>query len=145
MAKTAGFQVNLETMDIIMNRGDTGSFKVHATRMNGEAWTSADRMLFTVMNGQGVIVMQRFYRLDDQWSLGNGVVLVEFHNADTDTWDPGAYAMEMRFDVDAIWSGTAPTARCVDALTAGVELLDGPVVRTVIHSTLTIESVYGDI
>ena len=145
MANATGFQVNLATMDIRMNRGDTGSFKVAAELESGTAWTEDDRMLFTVRNAQGAIVMQRIYRLDDQWDLGDGVVLIEFHNDDTDTWEVGSYQTELRFDVAPIWSGTPPTARCVDALTAGVRMVEGPVVRTVIQSTLTIEGVYGDI
>ena len=44
-----------------------------------------------------------------------------------------------------IWSGTAPTARCVDALTAGVEMIEGAIVRTPIQSTLTIRGVLGKI
>ena len=89
--------------------------------------------------------MQRWYRLDDQYDLGDGTVLVEFHNDDTDDWDAGTYNTELRFDVSPIWSGTAPTARCVDALTAGVEMIEGAIVRTPIQSTLTIRGVLGKI
>lgn len=145
MANATGFKVDLDTMDIRMNRGDTGSFKVIAARRSGTAWTEDDRMLFTVMNSQGQIVMQRFYRLDNQWGLGDGVVMIEFHNDDTDGWELGTYSVEMRVDVDPIWDGTAPEGRCVNALTAGVRMVEGPVVRTVIQSTLTIESILGEI
>ena len=145
MARTTGFQVNLETMDIRMNRGDTGSFKITSARDSGTAWTEDDRMLLTVRNAAGEIVMQRIYRLDDQYDLGDGVVLVEFHNNDTDTWNNGSYEVELRFDVSPIWSNGVPAGRCVDALTANTKMIEGPVVRTVIHSSLTIEDVYGDI
>ena len=77
--------------------------------------------------------------------LGDGWVQIEFHNDDTDDWDPGAYDVEMRFDVAPVWTGTPPTGRCEDALTAGVEIIEGSIVRTAIHSTLTIEEVYGKI
>lgn len=140
------FKVDLETMAITMHSGDTGSFKIGATRQSGDEWTSADRMLFTVKNGQGEVVLQRIYRLDDQYDLGNGKVLVEFHNDDTDQWEAGTYSTELRFDVSPIWDGTAPTARCVDALSPGTpKMVEGSIVRTTIQSTLTISGVLGDI
>ena len=147
MPKATGFQVDLETMDIKMNRGDTGSFKVGSSRKSGTAWTEDDRMLFTIKNAQGEIMIQRIYRLDDQYGLGDGKVLIEFHNNDTDTWDPGQYTTELRFDVAPVWDGTpVPTERCVDALMPGVpKMIEGPVVRTVIQSSLMIEGVLGDI
>ena len=135
-----------ERVAITMHSGDTGSFKIGATRESGDEWTSADRMLFTVKNGQGEVVMQRIYRLDDQFDLGNGKVLVEFHNDDTDQWEAGTYSTELRFDVSPIWDGTAPTARCVNALSPGTpKMVEGSIVRTTIQSTLTISGVLGDI
>lgn len=139
------FEVNLDTMEIKMHRGDTGSFKVAAERASGTAWTEDDRMLFTVRDAQNEVVLQRFYRLDDQWDLGDGVALIEFHNDDTDRWANGVYNTELRFDVDPVWNGEAPTARCVDALTAGVRMVEGSVVRTAIQSTLTIDDIYGEV
>ena len=145
MANATGFQYDPETLDIRMNAGDTGSFKIHANRASGAAWTANDRMLFTVRDTQRMVVMQRFYRLDDAFGLGDGTVLVEFHNDDTDDWTPGLYGVELRFDVDPIWSGEAPTGRCEDALNTDASIIEGSVVRTVIHSSLTIEEVYGKI
>lgn len=140
------FAVNLETMEITMHQGDTGSFKVGATRKNGEAWTEDDRALFTVRNQQGEAVMMRYYRLDDQYDLGNGKILVEFHNDDTDQWEPGAYSTELRFDVSPVWDGDPPTGRCENALLPGVaKMIEGSVVRTVIQSTLTIQGILGEI
>ena len=140
------FNVDLETMAIKMHKGDTGSFKIGAARENSTDWTSDDRMLFTVRNGQGEIVLQRIYRLDDQYDLGNGKVLVEFHNDDTDKWDTGAYSTELRFVVDPIWDGTPPTGRCVDALSPGTpQMIEGSIVRTTIQSSLTISGIMGDI
>lgn len=139
------FNVNLETMEIKMHAGDTGSFKVHAERGSGDAWTDEDRMLFTVRDGAGEIVLQRIYRLDDQWEIGDGTVLIEFHNDDTDQWASGAYSTELRFDISPIWQGTAPTARCVNALTSSAKMVEGAIVRTKIQSTLTIDGVLGDI
>ena len=139
------FNVNLETMEIKMHAGDTGSFKVHAERGSGDAWTDEDRMLFTVRDGVGEIVLQRIYRLDDQWGIGDGTVLIEFHNDDTDQWASGAYSTELRFDISPIWQGTAPTARCVNALTSSAKMVEGAIVRTKIQSTLTIDGVLGNI
>ena len=146
MAKATGFQVDYNTGDIKMNAGDTGSFKVHASRSNGDNWTENSRMLFTVKSPNGEIVMQRIYRLDDQYELGDGYVLIEFHNDDTDEWDAGTYSIERRYDVTPIWDGTPiPTARCVDALTSSVKMVDGVAVRTVFVGTLKIDSVLGRI
>lgn len=139
------FAVDLETMAITMHRGDTGSFKVHAERASGDAWTENDRLLFTVKDGQGDVVLQRFYRLDDQWDLGDGTVLIEFHNNDTDTWQNGQYSTELRYNIEPIWNGTVPTGRCVNALTAGVRMTDGAIVRTVLQSTMTIDDIYGEV
>ena len=146
MARATGFQFDAETGNVRMNAGDTGSYKVHASRGNGEDWTSYSRMLFTVTSGTGEIVMQRIYRLDDQYGLGDGWVLIEFHNDDTDDWEPGTYDVERRYDLTPIWDGTPSTARCVDALASGVaKMIEGDVVRTVFKGTMTIEGVSGRI
>ena len=134
-----------EEGNITMHRGDTGSFKVHAERASGDEWTSADRMLFTIKDGQGDIVLQRIYRLDDQWGLGNGVVLIEFHNDDTDTWANGSYQVERRYNINPRWDGTAPTGRCVNGLTSAAKMIEGDIVRTVFQGTLTINDVYGEV
>ena len=139
------FNRNEDATAITMHAGDTGAFKVHATRKTGTDWTEDDRMLFTVRNGAGDIVMQRFYRLDDDEGLGNGVVEIQFHNNDTDTWEPGTYNMERRYDVNPYWDGTPPEGMCVNALTAGVRMIEGNVVRTVVQGTLTIQGVMGEI
>ena len=139
------FSYNETATDITMHAGDTGAFKIHATRKSGEDWTEDDRMLFTVKAGDGTIVMQRFYRLDDDEGLGNGVVEIQFHNNDTDEWEPGQYAMERRYDVNPRWNGTAPEGMCVNALTAGVRMIEGDVVRTVVQGTLTIMGIHGEI
>ena len=139
------FEYNGNASEITMHAGDTGAFKIAATRASGEAWTSADRMLFTIMNPGGEIVLQRFYRLDDDEGLGNGVIEIQFHNNDTDTWEPGTYNMERRYDVNPYWDGTPPEGMCVNALTAGVRMIEGDVVRTVVQGTLIIQGVMGEI
>ena len=146
MAKATGFVHDITTGNIVMNAGDTGSFKVHCSRKSGENWPSTARMLYTVKNGQDEIVLQRIYRLDDQYDLGDGVVLIEFHNDDTDDWLPGEYTTERRYNVEPIWDGTPSTARCVNALAAGaVHMIEGVPVRTVFKGTLKIEKVDGRI
>ena len=145
MARATGFQINLETGDIKMNAGDTGSFKVHGSRKSGSSWTEDSRMLFTIADSAGEIVLQRIYRLDDQYDLGDGVVLIEFHNDDTDDWPAGQYTMERRYDVSPVWEGTPSTARCVDALTSSAKMIEGVPVRTVFVGTLTIVGVIGRI
>lgn len=146
MGKATGFHHNPETGDIEMNQGDTGSFKVHCSRKSGEAWPAEARMLYTVRNAQGEIVLQRIYRLDDAWGLGDGVVLVEYHNDDTDEWTAGTYSTERRYDLNPIWDGTPSEARCVNALEAGVaQMIEGVPVRTVFQGSLRIDGVYGRI
>ena len=137
------FNYDSTATNITMHAGDTGAFKIHATRKSGTDWDEYDRMLFTIKAADGTIKMQRFYRLDDDEGLGNGVIEIQFHNNDTDEWDPGQYTMERRYDVHPYWDGTAPTGMCVNALTAGVRMIEGDCVRTVVQGTLTILGVHG--
>ena len=146
MAIVDSFTVNTATMDITMYAGDTGSFTFTAEKAGGDAWTEYDRALMTVTNAQGEIVLQRIYRLDDQWDLGDGVVLVEFHNDDTDSWPSGTYGLELRFDVAPVWHGTPSTARCVDARQPGAAyMIEGGNVKTKVKATITIQPVTGKI
>ena len=140
------FDVNPATGAITMHQGDTGSFTVQAARASGEPWTENDRMLYTIKNATGTIVLQRIYRLDDAFGLGDGVVLIQFHNNDTDTWEPGQYTTERRYDIAPIWkSGEAPEGACVDALATGDRMTDGGIVRTTFQGTLEIKSIQGEI
>ena len=134
-----------ESGNVTMHRGDTGAFKVRATRHTGEAWTADDRLLFTIRNAAGDIVIQRIYRLDDDDGLGNGVVEIQFHNSDTDSLPNGTYQVERRYNVHPYWDGTPPEGMCVDALTADARMIEGDCVRTVFQGNLTISDVYGDI
>ena len=103
-------------------------------------------MLYTIRDQQGQIVLQRIYRLDDQWDLGDGVVLIEFHNDDTDDWQPGSYTTERRYNVNPIWDGTPSDARCVNALAEGAaHMIEGVPVRTVFQGSLRIDGVQGRI
>ena len=146
MAETPGFVVDYTTLDINMNKGDTGSYWIHAARENGEDWPDTARLLFTIRDSKGEIVLQRLYRLDDQWGEGDGYVLIEFHNSDTDEWATGSYDIEYRFNVVPIWQGTPSTARCVDALRSDAVMVEGNgTVRTKYHAKLKIDDVFGRI
>jgi hypothetical protein len=94
------FDINYTTGAITLNRGDTGSFLLEAHRDDQVDWTEDDRAVFTVRNGAGDIVIGREYRLDDDEGLGNGIVLIEFHNSDTDELPAGAYSWEVRYVVN---------------------------------------------
>lgn len=145
MAGATGFQFDKTTGDVKMNAGDTGSYKIHVARDGGAEWTSDSRMLYTVTGVTGIVI-QRIYRLDDQWGLGDGIILVEYHNDDTDSLDAGDYTIEGRVNVEPIWDGTPSTARCVNALAEGtVKMVEGVPVRTLFKSTLHIDSVDGRI
>jgi len=129
-----------------MHAGDTGSGIFTIARESGDPFPDTARMLWTVTSPQGVIVMQRLYRLDDQYDLGDGAVLIEFHNDDTDNWGAGDYTTEIRVDIEPVWDGTPSTARCVDALAEGAaRMIEGVPVKTLFHGNLKIRAVQGGI
>ena len=137
---------NADATVISLFSGDTGSFVVAAERQSGTDFTEDDRMQFTVTAPSGEIVMQRWYRLDDDDGLGNGIYQMEFHNGDTDEWPAQTYSTEFRYAIHPYWkTGTAPEGKCVDALTSGNEMISGDIVDTVIQGTLTIRGVLGKI
>ena len=98
------FDVNYDTGAITMNVGDTGSFEVEAVRDDSELWTENDRAVFTIRNASGETVVERIYTLDND-DTGNGVLLIEFHNGDTDQLEPGSYTWELRFVVNPYYDG----------------------------------------
>lgn len=145
--RTGGRRVFVHDMtsgNITMHRGDTGAYKVHATRKSGEPFTDADRMLYTVKDAAGNIMMQRFYKLTTD--LGNGVTVIQFHNDDTDKWPTGVYNAERRYWINPRWSNGPVEGDCVNALTAGTALIEGDVVRVPVagQRTIMINTVYGE-
>jgi len=136
-----------EKGNITMHRGDTGAFKVSASRASGDDWTEDDRLIWTVRNSAGEIVMQRYYRLDDDEGLGNGVVEIQLHNNDTDKWANGTYQTERRYIINAYWDGTAPDGMCVNALTASAHIVDGDTVRVPENGqcSMTLSDVYAEV
>jgi hypothetical protein len=142
------FDINYDTMAIEMHRGDTGAFKVRATKTSGDSWSEDDRMIFTVSGADGTIKIKRIYRLDTdrtETALGDGVVQIEFHNDDTDTWPNGLYTTELRFIGDAVWTGTELMSDCIDDLLATSHIIEGVPVRTAIQSTLNIKNIIGEV
>ena len=142
------FEVNLDTMAIDMHRGDTGAFKVAATKASGDAWGEHDRMMFTVSAQDGTDKIRRLYRLDDgrtETDLGDGVAQIEFHNDDTDTWASGIYTTELRFIGNAVWDGEELTSDCVDDLVSDSHIIEGVPVRTALQSTLNLRNIIGEV
>lgn len=142
------FNVDLETMAIDMHRGDTGAFKIAATKASGASWGEHDRMLFTVSAADGTDKIRRLYRLDDERTetdLGDGIVQIEFHNDDTDSWAPGIYTTELRFIGDAVWDGAELMSDCVDDLVSASHIIEGALVRTPLQSTLNIRNIIGEV
>lgn len=146
------FKPNETTGAIEMHAGDTGAIRIEAELETGDPWTSADRMKFSVESSAGVVMLERYYRLDT--AAGNGVAIIMFHNDDTDGWAPGIYQTQWRYYVNPRWDGTAPTGDVTDALAEGVaRIIEGDVVRIPEadeaggyvggQSTLTIRRVYG--
>lgn len=139
------FTLEKDSGNITMHRGDTGAYKVTARRKSGAEFTAADRMLYTVRNMNGEIVIQRLYRLDT--ALGNGKAVIQFHNSDTDQLENGTYNAERRYIIAPRWEGTPPEGNCVNALTAEGKIVEGDVVRTppIGQATITLGDVYGEV
>lgn len=132
------FRIDTETGAIELNVGDTGSFELEAHRDDDTDWTEDDRAVFTVRSAAGANVIERLYRLDDDEGLGNGVILVELHNDDTDDLAAGAYTWEVRFVVNPYYD---TDGRIIDGdivQTPGIDGNGNPM-------TLTLKSVQADI
>ena len=143
------FTYDKTTGSVTMHQGDTGSFYVQATRKSGEPWTANDRMILTIGSRDSPVI-QRFYRLDRE-DIGNGKVLIEFKNEDTDKIPAGGYPMERRYVVDCIWDlpeGTViPTENVANALTTGAKIINGSIVRVpqYAQTSITISDIYGEV
>lgn len=97
------FLVEELTGAVTLNQGDTGSYEIEAERDDGEPWTEYDRMTWCLKAGDDVI-LERVYRLDNPENddtLANGVVRIEFTNAQTKALSPGSYTWEPRFMIGA--------------------------------------------
>lgn len=123
-----------ETGAVTMHVGDTGAYIVTATRESGEPFSADDRLIYTVKNAQNQIVRQQYYELDNDDSIGNGKVMIEFHNADTDTWPVGTYQTELRYVINPYYDEND-------------KIIDGDIVRVPENgqSTLTLNAVRGEV
>ena len=93
------FQVNEQTGAVEMNVGDTGAWFVDAERDDDVPFTEDDRAVFTIQDQNGETVLERVYGLADD-GLGNGTILIQLDNDDTDGWEPGSYSYEIRYVVN---------------------------------------------
>ena len=135
------FQVNPNTGAITMHRGDTGSVLYSAERESGEPFGEDDVALYTITDSQKNTIRQDLYHLDDA-TLGNGNVLVQFHNSDTDQLPLGTYSTEIRYIINPRFEETV-----INGVTIR-KVVDGDIVRTpepLGQSTLTIKDVYGEV
>ena len=143
------FEYDKTTGAVTMHQGDTGSFYVHCQRKSGKPWTENDRMILTI-GPRDDPVIQRYYRLD-RADTGNGRILIEFKNADTDHVPTGNYPMERRYVINPTWEldegASIPTEDCANALTSGARIIDGPIVRVPKYgqSSLTLTDIYGEV
>lgn len=124
------FQIDPTTSAITMHRGDTGAYDVTLARSDGEPFTSVDRAVYTVMQGQTVKI-HREYALDGET---NGKFTIAFHNSDTDTWAATSYDTEIRVVINPVYDDND-------------KIINGDIVRTPpeLKSTITILSVLEDI
>ena len=93
MFKVDGYKIEL-------HRGDTGVIGVTAS---GYTFGPNDRALFTIKNGQGAVVKQGVYEMEDNRFQ------VEFTNADTDSLPSGTYEWDVRYIVNPVYDQTDPT------------------------------------
>lgn len=83
------FIVDTETNNIQLSRGDTGAIIIAVT---GYAFDQDDRALFSIKGRNGQVVKQKAYPID-----ANGMFMVTFFNADTDTLNPDTYTWDVRY------------------------------------------------
>ena len=82
------FHVDTETNKITLHRGDTGTVPY---RLTGYTFGPTDRVLYTVKDPSGSVIMQEVYALDE-----NNGFRVEFRNGTTDYLAPGMYKYDAR-------------------------------------------------
>ena len=84
---------NVDGFVITLSRGDTGALKF--TAETDYSFASNDRALFSVKNGNGEIVKQAAFPLDE-----NKAFVVTFYNADTDRLAAGGYTWDVRYIIN---------------------------------------------
>lgn len=123
------FQFDPMNSAVTMHRGDTGAYYVTLSRESGNPFVNGDVAIYEVKQGATVKIHREFElqpETPNDIELGNGRFLIAFRNADTDTWNSGTYATEIRV--------------VFNPKRVGTEVKDGDVVRTIqmAKSTLTI-------
>lgn len=131
------FMVDANTGMIEMNVGDTGAFEIAGERTDGVDFTADDRAVLTVKNAAGAIVIERIYPLADD-ELGNGVALVQLHNNDTDSLEPGIYTWEVRFVVHPYYDAAGRIVNGDIVRTPGIDGQGNPM-------PMTLKAVQADI
>ena len=127
------FDLDTVTGAVTLNQGDTGSYEVEAEREDGEDWTADDRATWCLKQGEEVI-WERVYRLDnpdDDDTLANGRVRIEFTNAQTKQLAPGAYTWEMRYVTGAYLDGNGRVVSGDGVDTPGIDGKGEPMPFTV--------------
>ena len=128
------FDVNTNTMAVIMHRGDTGAFYVQLALQEGEDFVQGDVAIFEVWDGNTRKIHREFDLQPDEpddIELGDGKFLIAFRNSDTDTWAARTYNSEIRISLNPVRSSG--------------KVVDGDTVRTVVQSTIQINNVFIDI
>lgn len=121
-----------------MHKGDTGAYWVDLTleddEGNTESFETGDVAIYEVWQGQNRLI-HREYELQPETPTdicpGDGSFLISFRNSDTDSWAAGTYNTEIRVSLNPVRSG-------------GV-VVDGDTVRTIVQSTILINSVWINI
>ena len=101
---------------------------------NTESFETGDVAIYEVWQGQNRLI-HREYELQPETPTdicpGDGSFLISFRNSDTDSWAAGTYNTEIRVSLNPVRSG-------------GV-VVDGDTVRTIVQSTILINSVWINI
>lgn len=82
---------NVEDNVITLSRGDTGAVEISA---EGYDFAENDRALFSIRSGNGTIVKQKAYPME------NNTFTVTFFNSDTDTLAAGGYTWDVRYVIN---------------------------------------------
>lgn len=79
----------VDDMTISMSIGDTGAIRIQTS---GYDFDDDDRAIFTIKSGNGTVLMEREYQIDE-----NGGFLVCFYNSNTEQFSAGNYQWDVRF------------------------------------------------